>query len=366
MSTNDFDEVRRQEREQIKARREHFGQEGESADPEMTRPVGLAFSGGGIRSATFNLGVLQGLADMKLLTAVDYLSTVSGGGYIGAWFHNVIRRNGPEATTEMLSPEKTPESSNPRIDPISFLRKYSNYLAPRPGLYSADTWTIGAIWLRNVLLNQLILVPALASVLMIPVLFAFLQQTPKTVFGEVGLVNVCLTLLAFLPLLAATLIAASNLDRVVEHEFGTDRSRIAIDAQPEWIPGLIFFASLVLGCGNPGNVAADVYQRLANTVFTRFEIVDRVLHASMYWWLQVPWGMLVGGLLFLFGVLQLQGGFVTCYEAQHKDKFGPSTRARAKAYALVMIAICTAICRRTTGCESRWRRRCCRRLSWRA
>jgi len=42
--------------------------------------VGLAFSGGGIRSATFNLGILQALARMKLLSKFDYLSTVSGGG----------------------------------------------------------------------------------------------------------------------------------------------------------------------------------------------------------------------------------------------------------------------------------------------
>src|SRR5690606_34356835 len=40
--------------------------------------VGLALSGGGIRSATFNLGVLQGLAEQRLLKAFDYLSTVSG------------------------------------------------------------------------------------------------------------------------------------------------------------------------------------------------------------------------------------------------------------------------------------------------
>src|SRR5262249_49006376 len=44
--------------------------------------VGLAFSGGGIRSATFNLGVLQRLQELDLLRSVDYLSTVSGGGYI--------------------------------------------------------------------------------------------------------------------------------------------------------------------------------------------------------------------------------------------------------------------------------------------
>src|SRR5271155_1253197 len=37
--------------------------------------VGLAFSGGGIRSATFNLGVLQGLAELRLLPMFDYVST---------------------------------------------------------------------------------------------------------------------------------------------------------------------------------------------------------------------------------------------------------------------------------------------------
>ena len=47
--------------------------------------IGLAFSGGGIRSATFNLGILQALAEAHLLHKFDYLSTVSGGGYIGAW-----------------------------------------------------------------------------------------------------------------------------------------------------------------------------------------------------------------------------------------------------------------------------------------
>lgn len=47
--------------------------------------VGLALSGGGIRSATFGLGVLQALAADRKLDCFDYLSTVSGGGYIGSW-----------------------------------------------------------------------------------------------------------------------------------------------------------------------------------------------------------------------------------------------------------------------------------------
>ncbi len=56
--------------------------------------VGLAFSGGGIRSATFNLGFLQGAAALGLLKQFDYLSTVSGGGYIGAWFAAWVLREG--------------------------------------------------------------------------------------------------------------------------------------------------------------------------------------------------------------------------------------------------------------------------------
>ncbi|MET0504736.1 MAG: hypothetical protein ABWZ85_05365, partial [Luteibacter sp.] len=48
--------------------------------------IGLALSGGGIRSATFCLGLLRALARNKVLHRVDYLSTVSGGGYIGSAF----------------------------------------------------------------------------------------------------------------------------------------------------------------------------------------------------------------------------------------------------------------------------------------
>src|SRR5260370_3542079 len=48
--------------------------------------TGLSLSGGGIRSATFSLGLLQGLAERDLLKHFDYLSTVSGGGYIGSFW----------------------------------------------------------------------------------------------------------------------------------------------------------------------------------------------------------------------------------------------------------------------------------------
>ena len=106
--------------------------------------IGLAFSGGGIRSATFNLGVLQGLQEFDLLRKVDFLSTVSGGGFIGSWLvANVCR------TAHWLGRQMNWEDS------IAHLRRYSNYLSPRTGVLSTDTWTMWASWARNAFLIQL-------------------------------------------------------------------------------------------------------------------------------------------------------------------------------------------------------------------
>src|SRR5882757_1075095 len=64
--------------------------------------TGLALSGGGIRSATFSLGVLQALAAARKLASFDYLSTVSGGGYIGSWLSAWVRRTSLANVQEKL------------------------------------------------------------------------------------------------------------------------------------------------------------------------------------------------------------------------------------------------------------------------
>lgn len=56
---------------------------GSAANAEFDA-IGLALSGGGIRSATFCLGVVQVLSERGLMKDIDYLSTVSGGGYTEA------------------------------------------------------------------------------------------------------------------------------------------------------------------------------------------------------------------------------------------------------------------------------------------
>jgi hypothetical protein len=79
------------EREHIRRRRALWEERqpgAEALPPE--HPVGLAFSGGGIRSATFSLGLAQALAEKRLFPQIDYLATVSGGGYTGAFLGSLF------------------------------------------------------------------------------------------------------------------------------------------------------------------------------------------------------------------------------------------------------------------------------------
>lgn len=135
---------------------------------------------------TFNLGILQGLSRLRVLDKVDYLSSVSGGGYIhqflAAWLRN-YEKYAPaskksadilEFVEEQLTPlpqETGADHQTEQPEPVRWLRRYSNYLTPRTGLLSADTWVVAAIWLRNTFLNQLVLIASLAALLAIPDLF---------------------------------------------------------------------------------------------------------------------------------------------------------------------------------------------------
>ncbi|HVZ82138.1 MAG TPA: hypothetical protein VG893_00585 [Terracidiphilus sp.] len=148
---------------------------------------GLCFSGGGIRSATFNLGILQGLAAKNKLRCFDYLSSVSGGGYIHQWLAAWIKRETPDPPLSAASPGldavckrliPLPENGcfQQHPEPIRWLRRYSNYLTPQKGLLSGDLWVTVAIWMRNTILNQIVLISALFSVLLLPHLFQLHPQ----------------------------------------------------------------------------------------------------------------------------------------------------------------------------------------------
>jgi predicted acylesterase/phospholipase RssA len=158
--------------------------------------ISLAFSGGGIRSATFNLGVLQALADADLLKKFDYLSTVSGGGYVGSFFTSMLQRangNLDEVQTKLRTDNKV---TGQEIPEISFLRQYSNYLTPKIGL-STDAFAAISVWFTNTLLNQIVLMASLIS-LSAGVFFAnaILLVMPNLVSDTAAIFGIALMLYA--------------------------------------------------------------------------------------------------------------------------------------------------------------------------
>ncbi|SFK37142.1 hypothetical protein [Lysobacter sp. cf310] len=109
------------ERAAIEQRRREAGIA--AAEGATLSSVGLALSGGGVRSATFCLGLIRGLAQNGLLPRFDYLSTVSGGGYAGAALGRLIAALGIADAQRLLSRGDTLL--------LAWLRRYGRYLAPR-------------------------------------------------------------------------------------------------------------------------------------------------------------------------------------------------------------------------------------------
>lgn len=89
--------------------------------PNDVDAIGLALSGGGIRSATFCLGVVQVLADRGLMKDFDYLSTVSGGGYTGSFITSVIGTGG--SFDELARP------FGPDTESVRHIRQNAKYLS---------------------------------------------------------------------------------------------------------------------------------------------------------------------------------------------------------------------------------------------
>ena len=158
----------------------------------------LCLSGGGIRSAAFGLGVLQALSRKKILTGFHYLSTVSGGGYIGSFVQRWIKEC-PGGANDVMS-----ALGDPKEQPqIKRLRENSNFITPRVGLGSNDTWTAVAISLRNIIINWFLFLPLFLLVAVLPNWFlSGVDSVPTAVFNEQGFEDVLL-------LLAATAIAIS-------------------------------------------------------------------------------------------------------------------------------------------------------------
>jgi hypothetical protein len=108
----------------------------------------LAISGGGVRSATFALGVLVALARRNLLFQFDYLSTVSGGGYLGAFLTTFLNTQPPNQTQAGLpTTEPRPEIGLFRED-LPFRREDGEAAALRHIRHHSKYLVTGRLWER--------------------------------------------------------------------------------------------------------------------------------------------------------------------------------------------------------------------------
>ena len=147
--TQDFDEVRGAELGWIARRRQAVG-----LPPPNDDLVGLAFSGGGIRSAVFNLGVLQGLEANGWLKRVDYVSSVSGGGYVASCYSWLKQASSASPDGSVF--DKTLDGHGGTV--LDWLRAHGKYLVAHRGF---SIWTLLASIFASTFANVFVLGPAL-------------------------------------------------------------------------------------------------------------------------------------------------------------------------------------------------------------
>ena len=142
------DDLRKREEALLRRRPENT-----KKDPdERLAKIGLALSGGGIRSGTFAFGVIQALAARNVLREIDVLSTVSGGGYTGSLISRLYARTEVERAKDVeqaIQPEGEAQNAKGWIGSgavLRWLRENGRYMAPNG---SGDLLLAGAIILRN-------------------------------------------------------------------------------------------------------------------------------------------------------------------------------------------------------------------------
>jgi hypothetical protein len=131
-------EMNRLEADEVAKRRTHHRIETTAG----LNAVGVGLSGGGIRSATFCLGALQVMAERGLLKDVDFLSTVSGGGYVGSFLSSRLGNSEPH--TVVAGP------NGPDPEAIRYLRQNAKYLSASD---LKQRWSMVVAVLAGMLLN---------------------------------------------------------------------------------------------------------------------------------------------------------------------------------------------------------------------
>jgi len=175
---------------------------------------GLALSGGGIRSASFCLGVVQALSKQRWLEKFDYMSTVSGGSYLGgslSWLWLNKWKDKTECTQSFgTQPENFPygtgyRHSNPAGDKadrnqaalMRHLRQHGNYMVPGHGI---TTLSFLSVMLRSITMGFVTLI-VIASIFFHAFNMLGLFNTgwySDTIAMDLGMIGLCIYFLALL------------------------------------------------------------------------------------------------------------------------------------------------------------------------
>ncbi len=214
-------------------------------DPPVSKETledvaGLSISGGGIRSASFALGVVQELSRHNILQHFDYLSTVSGGGYLGAFLSSYL--NGPPGKPSQeqvqskdigLGSRQLPLNRPNQLDvgqtneeihraqsesaPIRHLRGHSKYLLTGGLANRLSMVVLGAF---GILANLIILLPIVAGILLSvvairPQVIENLRQNPTPLIEQLLDDKASVWTLATIPLMIVSLSVVFSVARLL-------------------------------------------------------------------------------------------------------------------------------------------------------
>ena len=161
-----------------------------SGDAMTAQRIGFGLSGGGIRSATFCLGVFQALAKKpqgKLLERIDYLSTVSGGGYFGSFLGRLYSRKWIRNAADVANVLRDISPPIEGQGVFRYLRDNGRYLAPRG---SGDVLTMIAITLRNwAAVQTVLIIAALTAFVALQYASLWVPTLIHAVLSVIGLIN---------------------------------------------------------------------------------------------------------------------------------------------------------------------------------
>lgn len=258
---------------------------------------GLALSGGGIRSATFNLGLLQGLHSVGLLGAFDYLSTVSGGGYIGAFWtawRSRSRRPG-EPPRRAGFPEVPGYSLFAEPTEVRHLREFSNFLIPRLGVLSYDTGR-AVVAIASAMLTSLLAALSVIALALFAVLGVCRLLFLPYLFDGMARIAARETSVALVTILTATtLLISERMWRA--HERETTRLGYPVaTAVATLLVGAIWIAALATGAG-----LADPYGGASSFL----PVIEEGRRWTEWLALLAPTGVWYGAALVLLGARDL-------------------------------------------------------------